>query len=183
MKSHNFRADNMIFPGYVSRKFDGVPGGYTRYDLESRQKKPLLGVKWIHDMIKDAIPSGVRIWMEHWEPNTPFKVISGKVRKNVPYQTAQGVVHNIHIFDWPDATFKQRWDYLIEWYYSNYAKLSPIIHLADQLYVEDETDMWKMYDYFSVRAAAYDDYFEGVCTILARDYIHQTNALGIAGNS
>lgn len=160
MKSHNYTARAAIFPGYVSRKFDGVPGCYTKASLLSRQGKPLPGVQWIHDMISPLIPEGWEIWGEHWEPHKPFKYISGKVRKNEPYRECYLVLHNLNVNE--QLTFKERYfDLLYKWYDSQYNKLSPIIMLADQLYVEDEIDMHKAFEYFRTKTKTYKDLFEG----------------------
>lgn len=50
MRSHKIaEADKKIkFPGFVSAKFDGVPGGYSKQKLVSRQNKSLPGVQWLH---------------------------------------------------------------------------------------------------------------------------------------
>lgn len=161
MLSRHLTAKKITFPGYVSRKFDGVPGGYTCTSLESRQGKPLNGVKWIHDMIKDILPDGVRIWAEHWEPYTPFQTISGKVRKDRPYKDCFAVIHNVDMLRDHNITFRERQNWLQYWYAKHYQKLSPILFIADQLYVTDIVDLWKAYDYFKMNAEVNGDLFEG----------------------
>lgn len=118
MRSHKFveAAKKIKFPGFVSAKFDGVPGGYTKQRLVSRQNKSLPGVQWLHDTLAQHIPDGWQIWGEHWHPDLQFEEISGLVRKNQPWDLAGCMLFNCFDMFNPSATFAVRQARLVEWY-------------------------------------------------------------------
>lgn len=117
MRSHKFAeaGKKLTFPGYVSAKFDGVPGGYSHSKLISRQNKPLPGAQWIHDRLSKYIPAGWQIWGEHWHPDMQFQEISGLVRKNEPWKTARVMFFNYFDMFNPTMGFAERQRRLADW--------------------------------------------------------------------
>lgn len=113
MESHDYKLANqkqLKFPGYVSQKFDGTPGRYTRNEVVSRQGKKLLGIEWLHNEIKESIPMGVEIWMEHYEWGKPFSYINGKVEAEESYKEVRGIITNMRVLDEPLMPFGMRMD-------------------------------------------------------------------------
>lgn len=141
MLSKNFDERKIDFPGYISRKFDGVPGGYSREKLVSRQGKPLLGVQWIHDLLSPYIPNNVVLWGEHYEAGKPFKYISGKVRKNEPYTGACLYLFNLHDKEFPNSTFRNRIVFLKDWFHGLPIEVRAVVGLATQYYVDNPTSL------------------------------------------
>lgn len=108
MLSYPYDEKRAKFPGYISRKYDGVPGGYTNQCLLSRQAKRLSGVQWIHDLIHEYIPVGIQLWGEHYEPCRDFAYINGKTKQHKPWQEAHVMFFNLFDMFNPHATFTDR---------------------------------------------------------------------------
>lgn len=117
MRSHKFAeaGKKLTFPGYVSAKFDGVPGGYSKSQLITRQNKPLAGAQWIHEIIAPYIPDGWQLWGEHWNPDMDFQEISGRCRKDEPWKEAKVMFFNYFDMFNPSLTFEQRQRRMENW--------------------------------------------------------------------
>jgi hypothetical protein len=137
MLSHKFDKDKIKFSGFISRKYDGVPAGYSYNTVVSRQNKTLNGIKWIHDEIYKAIPKNWQIWGEHYKPNMSFKEISGKVRKDEKWKEANLYLFNLNIYN-DNIPFNDRYNLLKDWY--NKYKF-PQLKLCKQIYVSNMNDV------------------------------------------
>lgn len=119
------------FPVFVSEKLDGVPGVYTKDKLVSRQNKPLLGVQWMHDILRNYVPSDYTVIGEHYEEGHPFKYISGKVRKNEPYTSA-----HLYLFDFiePSCSYQllTRYEQLKQWHFFLPQNVRDFVHVIPQ---------------------------------------------------
>ena len=127
----NYDPKKIGFPVLVSEKLDGVPGVYTKQALVSRQNKPLLGVQWVHDLLCNYIPYGYTVIGEHYERGNPFKYISGRVRKNEPYEEA-----HLYLFDFIepgfDYDFMTRYENLRQWHYFLPQHVRDVVHVIPQ---------------------------------------------------
>lgn len=135
MLSKHYDASKCRFPVFASVKLDGVPGVYTHDELKSRQGKPLLGVQWIHDVIKLYIPPHMTLIGEHYEEGAAFKDISGKCRKDKPYNEAK-----IFMFDCIDQhrplEFHVRYEMLKRWWYSLPTEFKHLVKYCPQGFIE-----------------------------------------------
>lgn len=128
----NYDPKRLSFPVFVSEKLDGVPGVYTKDKLVSRQNKPLLGVQWVHDALSNYIPSNYTVIGEHYEHGQPFKYISGRCRKNEPYEEAE-----LYIFDFVEEGFEPtalayRYEELRQWHFFLPTQIRDFVHVVQQ---------------------------------------------------
>lgn len=132
MLSKHYDPKKCSFPVFVSEKLDGVPGVYAREGMQSRQGKPLLGVQWIHDAIKEYLPP-YPIVGEHWRIGEPFQYISGKCRKAQPWLEA-----DLFVFDLvSDHPFEKRLQMLRYWYDKELPiRFKQYVHIIPQYFCE-----------------------------------------------
>lgn len=76
----------LIYPVQLTEKLDGVPAKYTKVNgeivIKSRQNVDIVSTQHIVDWLSDKLIEGDSIIGELTIPNTPFKDISGAVRRS-----------------------------------------------------------------------------------------------------